>query len=251
VKMSFAITAGKKPRWREVSTSSGASYGKPSMCAWSLVWPAFTGCLLAVGIGLVTFAKPVCADLVASDVLAAVVKVHSQIPADARTAPFLGTKREGSGVVIDADGLVLTIGYLVLEATKVEVVDSDGKSITATVVAYDYDSGFGLLRATEPLGIKPMKFGRSSEVGEREQVLVAGYGGSQSVRPALVASRREFAGFWEYLLEDAIFTAPPYPNFSGAALIGRDGKLLGIGSLFVNDALPGERELPGNMFALL
>jgi len=203
---------------------------------------------LTVSAALIAFGGPVYADQTVSEVLTAVVKVRSQVPMDARTASFLGTEREGSGVVIDANGLVLTVGYLILEAMTAEVVGPDGKPIMATVVGYDYDTGFGLLRATEPLGVTPMKLGRSSGVGEREQVLVASYGGPDSVQAAFIVSRREFAGYWEYLLEDAIFTAPPHPSFGGAALIGRDGQLLGIGSLFVGVTLPGERPFPGNMF---
>ncbi len=193
-------------------------------------------------------AASVSAQLIAQEVLSAVVKVQARIPSDARTAPFLGTEREGSGVVIDAQGLVLTIGYLILEAGAVEVVGPDGQAVEAEVVAYDDDTGFGLLRARIPVGVTPMKLGRSAELGERDRVLVAGYGGPEAVRGAMVVSRREFAGYWEYLLEDAIFTMPPYPNFSGAALIGQNGELLGIGHLFVNDALPGRRPMPGNMF---
>ena len=248
VKTSFAMTASKETNRHQVFTPSRASHSELPTYGRSRAWSTLAGRLLAIIIVLVALSGPVLADEVTGNVLAAVVKVHSEIPSEARTARFLGTEREGSGVVIDGDGLVLTIGYLIIEASKAEVMGPDGKPVKATIVGYDYNSGFGLLRTAEPLGVKPMKLGRSSEVGERDQVLVAGYGGPESVRPALVASRREFAAYWEYLLEDAIFTAPPHPNFSGAALIGSEGQLLGIGSLFVNDALPGERSFPGNMF---
>ncbi|MFQ5851880.1 MAG: S1C family serine protease [Candidatus Binatia bacterium] len=184
----------------------------------------------------------------AKDVLAAIVRVRSDVPADARTAPTLGTEREGSGVVIDSGGLILTIGYLILEAMGAEVGGPGGKPINANIVGYDHNTGFGLLRATRPLGVTPMKFGKSSAVRERDEVLVASHGGPDSVQAAIVASRREFAGYWEYLLENAIFTVPPHPNFGGAALIGRDGRLLGIGSLLVQDAVPGRDSIPGNMF---
>jgi S1-C subfamily serine protease len=182
------------------------------------------------------------------DVVGAVVKVDSKVPPGARTAGSLGTERQGSGVVIDSKGLILTIGYLVLEAITTEVTPRGGKPVSAKFVGYDHDTGFGLLRATSPLGVAPMKLGQSSPVGERDEVLVASHGGSGSVQGAFVVSRREFAGSWEYLLEKAIFTAPPHAAFGGAALIGRDGKLLGIGSLFVQDAVPGYGPVPGNMF---
>ena len=184
----------------------------------------------------------------ANEILAAVVKVQSNIPATASTAGSLGTERAGSGVVIDSSGLVVTIGYLILEAMRVEVKAPGGKPVKAKIIAYDHDSGFGLLRATEPLGVRPMELGDSTMVGERDEVLMVSRGEAEAVQGALVISRRDFAGYWEYLLENAIFAAPPLPNFGGAALIGRGGRLLGIGSLFVNDVLPDHGQVPSNMF---
>lgn len=185
---------------------------------------------------------------IASDVLSAMVTIHAEVPASARTAQFLGEQRSGSGVVIDTQGHILTIGYLVMEARRVEVTGIDGKRIPASVIAHDTQTGFGLLRANEPLNATPMPFGQSADLAERTEVIIASDSNAASVRPTLVTSRREFAGYWEYLLEDAIFTAPPHPRYAGAALIGPDGKLLGIGSLLVNDALPGRESLAGNMF---
>jgi S1-C subfamily serine protease len=209
---------------------------------------ATTRCLLVIVATCCVLQRNVSADPVAQDVLEAVVRIRAQIPEEARTAAFLGAHREGSGVVIDADGLVVTIGYLIMEATTVEVVGPDDKVVNATIVGHDYDTGFGLLRLDEPLKVTPMPLGESSDVREQEKVLVASANQPDTAHAAFVTSRREFAGYWEYLLEDAIFTAPPYPQFAGAALIGSKGQLLGIGSLFVNDALADERELPGNMF---
>ncbi len=182
------------------------------------------------------------------EVLSAVVAVHAEVPATARTADRLGTERDGSGALIDDKGLVLTIGYLIMEATRVEIRLAGGRSVPANIVAYDHQSGFGLLRATEALGIRPLKLGDSTAVETSARVLVAGFGGVEVVRPAVVVSRRSFAGWWEYLLEQAIFTSPPYRNFGGAALLGPEGELLGIGSLIVGDAVPGEQPVPGNMF---
>jgi S1-C subfamily serine protease len=182
------------------------------------------------------------------DVLGAIVNVRAEIPITARTANVLGTEREGSGVVIDDEGLILTIGYLILEASRAEVTVAGGQQVPVQILAYDHNSGFGLLRATQPLEVKPMKLGHSSELQESARVLVSGFGGTEAVRPAIVVSRRVFAGYWEYLLDDAIFTSPPYENFGGAALIGPEGELLGIGSLVVGDAMRGERAVPGNMF---
>lgn len=182
------------------------------------------------------------------DVLSAVVEIRATVPADARTAGSLGTERQGSGVVIDADGLIVTIGYLILEASNVSVVTARGDTVPASIVAYDHETGFGLLRAAGVLNLKPMRLGNSDRVAEWEPLLVSAFGGPGVVRPAVAVSRREFAGYWEYLLDDAIFTAPPYPIFGGAALMDSDGRLVGIGSLIVEDAVQGERTIPGNMF---
>jgi S1-C subfamily serine protease len=171
--------------------------------------------------------------------------VQAEIPAEARTASFLGTERDGSGVVIDDAGLIVTIGYLVTEAMAAEVTTSAGKVSRAEIIGFDTESGLGLLRAVEPLEVTPMPIGTARGLAEKTPVIVAGHGGAETAQAAVVVSRRTFAGYWEYLLEDAIFTAPPCPAWSGAALIAPDGKLAGIGSLIVGDADSG---FPGNMF---
>jgi serine protease Do len=182
------------------------------------------------------------------EILKAIIKVRSVIPEDARTARALGTEREGYGVLIDARGYILTISYLILEAETIEVDGPEGKTFRATFAGYDPDTGFGLLRTEEPLNAEPMKLGESAKVKEGDPVLVAGYGGKDSAMGARVVSRTQMVGSWEYLLENAIFTSPPYPNFGGAALIGRDARLLGIGSLLTEINLPGVGTVPCNMF---
>jgi len=177
--------------------------------------------------------------------LEAVVRVHAEIPTDARTAAYLGTERDGAGVVIDDAGLVVTIGYLITEAMGAEVTTGSGRVSRADVVGFDIASGLGLLRAAEPLAVKPIPIGTATALTEKTPVVVAASGGPEAVLPAVVLSRRDFVGYWEYLLDDAIFTAPPHPAWSGAALLGPDGKLAGIGSLVVSDA---KADLPGNMF---
>jgi len=174
-----------------------------------------------------------------------VVKVRSKAVANARTAGTLGAQRQGTGVVIDSEGLVLTIGYLILEAETVELSTADGRAFPATVIAYDNATGFGLLKALRPLPVKPVQFGHSAKIAERELVLIVGFDG---VAPAYVVSRRPFVGYWEYLLDEAIYTAPATVNWSGAALLSREGKLLGIGSLVVGDAMGARSQVPGNMF---
>jgi len=168
--------------------------------------------------------------------------------ANARSNETLGAEREGSGVVIRKDGLILTIGYLILEADQVEVVDPNGQSIPGVVIAYDHATGFGLVRALAPISAKPIRIGTASPVSQLDRLMIVTGGNEQAISIATVVSRRKFAGYWEYLIDNAIFTSPPRLDHSGAALINKDGELIGIGSLFVMDALtPGER-LPGNMF---
>ncbi len=203
--------------------------------------------LLVVGL-LTVCTRPGWADQTAEEILKSVVKIRAIIPKDARTAETLGTEREGHGVLIDDRGYILTIGYLVSEAETIELTGPDDKKVGATFVGYDQSSGFGLVRAESSIGAVPMKIGDSSKVKEGEPVLVAGYGGKDAVQVARVISRREFAGYWEYLIDDAIFTAPVYANFGGAALIDKEGQLVGIGSLFTQVVLQGIGALSSNMF---
>ena len=178
-----------------------------------------------------------------------VVKVRAEVPGDARTAASLGPLREGSGVVIDSSGLILTIGYLILEASRVEVTDFAGKTVPARVLGYDHATGFGLLRAVSAAAAaRPLSLGLSQDLGRGAEVLILSWSGNgPSGQGAYVVSRREFAGYWEYLLDRAIFTAPHHASFGGAALIDKGGTLLGIGSLQVPQAIPGQ-PVPGNMF---
>lgn len=204
---------------------------------------------LAAGVAaLISASAAPAQDAWVEDLVSAVVQVKTHINPEGRTVEGLGRQREGSGIVIDGDGLVLTIGYLMVEAYAAEVVANDGRTVPASVVGYDHESGFGLLRTLEPLKLKPMPLGRSSEIKERDPVLVASFGGAAMVGAAYVVARREFAGSWEYMLDDALFTAPPHPAWSGAALISRAGKLVGVGSLIVSDAIGGGDRTAGNMF---
>jgi S1-C subfamily serine protease len=182
------------------------------------------------------------------EIFNAVVRVMATVPANARTAKSLGQERAGNGIVIDADGLVLTIGYLILEADKIVVMPPGEEATAARFIAYDHETGLGLVRTTRKLKVKPMPFGNSRKLKPRDTLVVSGFGGRTRARPAVIVSRRDFAGYWEYLLEGAIFTAPIYRNFGGAALIGLDGKLVGVGSLAVPDAAGPGRRLAGNMF---
>ncbi len=174
--------------------------------------------------------------------LSAVVSLRADVPEDAFTAPILGTERTGNGVVIDGDGLVLTIGYLITEAETVWLTANDGQVAQAHVVGYDQASGFGLVRALTKLDTQPLAFGTVNDVRTEWPVIVASQGGRRHALKADVIAKREFAGYWEYLIDEALFTAPAHPNWGGAACIDADGRLLGIGSLLIQHSGAGDAE---------
>jgi S1-C subfamily serine protease len=181
--------------------------------------------------------------------LDAAVLVRAEIPEDAFTASILGTDRVGNGVVIREDGLVLTIGYLITEATSIWLTSNDGKVVPAHPLAYDQVTGFGLVLPLAPFGAPMVARGSIATAEPGDGVVVVGHGGrAHSLRGQIVA-KHEFAGYWEYVLEEALFVAPPHPQWGGSALLDEDGLLLGIGSLLVQDreSLGGEAQ-QGNMF---
>jgi S1-C subfamily serine protease len=188
---------------------------------------------------------------------AAVVGIQVKAAEGARSARTLGRQRVGSGVVIDADGLVLTIGYLMLEADQIEIITQDRKTVPAVAVAYDIATGFGLVKPLLPLrGVKPVPLGSMKGVRNGEPLMAATGANTQGedsdVSMTQLVSQRAFSGNWEYHLDNAIFTSPPVSagngNHSGAPLFNQQGELLGIGSLLVGDALGENRRMPGNMF---
>ena len=170
--------------------------------------------------------------------LKSIVAVRANIPEDAFTASGLGTRREGSGVVISEKGLVLTIGYLITEAEEVWLTTQDGRVIPGHALAYDQETGFGLIQALGRLDLPALPLGKSSATRLGDAVTFAD-GTGESVHASIVA-KQEFAGYWEYLLDEAIFIAPAHPSWGGAPLFGADGALLGIGSLRLQMSRAGE-----------
>jgi len=173
--------------------------------------------------------------------LASVVGLHSLIPADAFTADTLGTERAGNGVLID-DGLVLTIGYLITEAESIWLHYGDGRVAAGHALGFDSATGFGLVQALDRLDLPALPLGssRSAEIGER--VVVGGAGGRTRSLAARIAAKQEFAGYWEYVLDEAIFTYPAHPNWGGTGLISPKGELIGVGSLQVERQREGRDE---------
>jgi S1-C subfamily serine protease len=163
--------------------------------------------------------------------LMSVVGLHAIIPNDAFTAETLGTERAGNGVLIDERGVILTIGYLITEAETIWLHLNDGRVVPGHVLGYDQTTGFGLVQALSKLDLPALTLGDSTMTPLEEKVVIGGAGGRQRSVAARVAGKQEFAGYWEYVLDEAIFTTPAHPNWGGTALIGPAGDLLGIGSL--------------------
>ena len=177
--------------------------------------------------------------------LSSVVGLRTIVPADAFTAETLGTERAGNGVFIRGNGLVLTIGYLITEAETIWITLSDGRSVPGHVLGYDQETGFGLVQALAKLDVPALEIGQSAAASVGERVVVGGFGGRQRSVAARIVAKQEFAGYWEYVLDEAIFTAPAHPNWGGTALIGPAGDLIGIGSLQLQHAV--EKGQPQNI----
>jgi len=178
--------------------------------------------------------------------LNSVVMVRAEIPQDAFTASILGTERVGNGVVIRSDGLVLTIGYLITEAQTIWLTTNGGAAVAGHSLAYDQATGFGLVQPLGRLGIPALERGSANSCAIGDEVTLIGHGGRAHALRAKIIAKREFAGYWEYVLDEAVFTAPAHPQWGGTALVGEGGRLLGIGSLLVQEAVGGET-VQGNM----
>jgi S1-C subfamily serine protease len=173
--------------------------------------------------------------------LSAVVGLHSIIPPDAFTAETLGVERAGNGVLI-GDGLVLTVGYLITEAETIWLHLGDGRVVQGHALGFDNETGFGLVQLLARIDLPVLEFGNSSSIAVGDRVVVAGAGGRTRSLAGRIAAKQEFAGYWEYLLDEAIFTYPAHPNWGGTALISPQGELLGIGSLQIERVRDGDNK---------
>lgn len=238
----FTTSRRQAPGWR---TRTGLA-----LCAITLLWQAPSALAASAPAAVSPTAQQTMDALTRAN--QAVVGVQVVAAEGARSALTLGPRREGSGVVIGPDGLVLTIGYLVLEAETIQITTQDKKSVPARAVAYDQATGFGLIRPLVPLrGITPVALGsaNNSKTGDS---FIASTGAQPAVNPDVnmtqLVSKRAFSGYWEYHIETALFTSPPVDNHSGAPLFNQRGELIGIGSLLVMNAMGDDARLPGNMF---
>ena len=175
-----------------------------------------------------------------------IVRITSTVPDEARTAASLGTSRRGTGVVID-DKHILTIGYIVAEADKIEIGLPGGKEVPGDLVAYDHSSGFGILKTILPTKLNPLKLGDSDNISEEDLLFVIPYPDQGQGSGARAVSRRSFAGWWEYYLEKPIYTYPMTQSWAGTPLLNSYGEIIGIGSLYVQESVQGVQS-PGNLF---
>lgn len=179
--------------------------------------------------------------------LRSILALRSQMSSDAVTAGHLGTEREGHGVLISENGLVLTIGYLITEADTIWLVDATGKATQAHTVGYDQETGFGLVQALGQLSVPHLTLGKSSALHVGDPLVIGASGGIEKSVAASVVSKREFAGYWEYVLDEGIFTAPAHPFWGGSGAIDQFGHLVGITSLFVQQAAADGSPFHGNL----
>jgi S1-C subfamily serine protease len=180
--------------------------------------------------------------------LSAVVGLRSRVPGDAFTAEVLGTERSGNGVVIDRKGVVLTIGYLITEAEEIWLTTNSGQVVAGHPLGFDQETGFGLVQALGRLELPALDLGQSGDASVGTRVVSAGAGGAPHSLAAFIAGKQEFAGYWEYVLDEAIFTVPAHPYWGGTGLIGPKGDLLGIGSLQLQQAREDGTAVPLNMY---
>jgi S1-C subfamily serine protease len=204
--------------------------------------------LAVFGMALLGAGLPVGTGPAKASPLDAVLGLTAEVPRDARTAATLGRTRQGSAILIDSGGLALTIGYLVLEANAVTLTDKDGRQVPADILAYDHETGFGLVRALLPIKATPLPLAAELDIAEGDPLLVVSRARGLEGTQVALADRRVFAGYWEYLLDEAYFTMPQHAQFGGAALLDPAGRLVGVGSLRVGDADGDGRPTPGNMF---
>ena len=190
---------------------------------------------------------PAAYDFDLENTLKGIVALRSQVPNTAYTAGVLGTERAGHGVAISEDGLILTIGYLVVESEAIWLVDHTGAAVQGHVAGYDHETGFGLVQALGYLNAPALPIGSASRLTVGDPAIFSGHGGLAGAITTQIEEKREFAGYWEYLLDEALFTSPAHPFWGGGALIGPDGSLCGIGSLYVQENRAGSQTYDGNM----
>ena len=180
--------------------------------------------------------------------LSSIVSINTYAPENCFSAELLGTERSGHGVVIGDDGLIITVGYILTEAESIWIKTREKEAIEAYIVGNDFESGLGLIKAVEPLHVPKMTCGSLKDLHVNDSVMVAGYGGLGYTIEATIVEIKEFAGRWEYILDKAIYTSPVHPNWAGAALIGKEGKLYAIGCLLIQEVEQSDKVDGYNMF---
>lgn len=184
----------------------------------------------------------------ANSPLDVMVSIRTIVPDDAMSAGLLGTERSGHGARIREDGLVATIGYIVHEAESIWIGSRHGGMVPGFVVGYDFESGFGLVKPSMPLEGPVAALGSADMLAAGDAVRIASAGNEAELADAHVVAKQEFAGRWEYLLDEAIFTAPAREHWSGSGLFDLKDRLCGLGSLAIQGFETGSAIETVNMF---
>lgn len=166
-----------------------------------------------------------------------IVRFQAYIPEECRSSRILGGFRQGTGLVINSQGHILTVGYLIMEATEVQVILADDTTVQAKVAGVDFETGFGILQLVDSVDVPAIAIGRSSQVSDDQLTLTIG--GSTGEQTRIVTNGRIFStglfiGYWEYLLENALYVVPQNPAFGGSPLLNIEGEAIGVVSLQLN-----------------
>jgi len=169
-------------------------------------------------------------------VLPATVHIEARIPETHPSTRILGSERMGSGTIIDAAGLVLTVNYVVLGAEQVKVTMIDQRAYVAEVVRTDFASGLALVRIPEER-LTALTLRHTSDVALGEECFVVASVGEGSARIAngAISYLGPFDANWEYVLERAIMTTAMNPGLGGGPLCDPLGRVLGVVSLNLNE----------------
>jgi len=181
----------------------------------------------------------------ARHLLGAVVNLHAMVPRAHPSSRILGNERMGSGVIVDPSGLVLTVNYVVMGASTVDVGFLKGRRVKAEVVAQDFEVGLALVRVKRQ-GLTAVPLAGGTDLTCGEPVIAVASTGPQERRISggLVTYLGEFEAYWEYLLEHGIVSSAQNPGFGGGGLFSMTGALLGVVYLPLNEIVRCSLAIP-------
>jgi S1-C subfamily serine protease len=169
-------------------------------------------------------------------VVPATVAVAVEVPETHPSAAILGTERLGTGVVVDRAGLLLTVNYVVIGASSVEVTLLDETRVDGRVVAHDFASGLAVIEISAH-GLAALDLCPSSALGVGQDIFIVAAAGENKRRAnsGMITSIAPFDAYWDYSLDRAITTTAMNPGLGGAPLLDSHGRVAGIASLDLNE----------------